>query len=434
MSGLIRGKIECVVPTSSTSYYYTQNVQAIFTNLYNYFTSHPNYTLIASFYGATSPQVPGGTAAGLGTGFWNNPNGSWGFNAFFVVRANATATRPYDVYHMFQWAGPTNYGSPQFGATAGTTALIQGSSTINGSLVGSANGVVLAHAAAIGIGGSGGSSLSPLNGNPWRGTSAANGADTKASTGPIWGAPSGGGTGVIIFPRSNNNHGGTVTLAQNMTLLVYWTGQTGIRYHIIGDDDSWILTVDYSDGNLYNLNYSGLYQPRTNLSIPYPYVVIDGGGTGLPLANNYTFGDVYGSLAGTTAYEGGIVNVLTGSSAGCQVDHYSVFNTQPDFWPNKQWGTSPGTFDMLDIPVGIYEIVGGQNQSGILGQIDFFREVYNVPTNGVLSDYSRLFVGANAVESPKYAIPWDKETKTIPRSGDTLQGYNFVAPSLSTLT
>lgn len=426
MSGLIRGKIECVYPSLGGSYYWAQNIQAIFTNLYLFFIGHPNYSLIASYYGVTT-QIPGSAGgSGSGTGYFNNPAGSWGFNAFFVVRANATAARPYDVYHMFQWSGPTNFGSPSFGTSTGTTALIQGSNSPQGG-----SGVYLGHAAAIGIGGTGGSALSPFNGNPWKGTSNANGTDTKASVGPIWGAPSGGGTGVIIFPRSNNNHGTYQSQAQNMALLLYYTGNNGTRYHIVADDDSWCLAIDYTDASVYNLSYSGIYQPRTNLTIPYPYVVMDGGNAALPWS--YAAGTVFGTVAGNGTYEGGIVNTLTGSSAGLQLDHYSAFTSLADFWPNKQFG-SPGTWDMLDMPIGIYEEMSGQNYSGLMGQIDFIRECFNIETNGVLSDYTRIAIGPNTQNAIKYMIPWDKETKTQPRSGVNIGGYNFVAPSLPSLS
>ena len=38
--------------------------------------------------------------------------------------------------------------------------------------------------------------------------------------------------------------------------------------------------------------------------------------------------------------------------------------------------------------------------------------------------------GSTTLAATKYSVPWDKETKTVPRSGNTRQGYSFVAPSL----
>src|SRR5579884_134895 len=207
MSGLVRGKIECYLNTFSRN----ALQQACFKLMYDYFTSHPNYTLIALQYGSTTQVTnsPAGSS-GTGTGFYDQAN-SFGYNAFFVVRSNATTTRPYDVYHMFQWSGAPNQGGQSFGTAPGAPALVNGSSQpVDG------NHTFMGYAAAIGIGGTGESSLSPNNGNPWKGTTNNNGADTKPSTGPIWGAPAGGGTGVIIWPRSNSNYGSHRQQTQNM--------------------------------------------------------------------------------------------------------------------------------------------------------------------------------------------------------------------------
>jgi len=427
VSGLIRGRVECVVPGIAVNLAWQVNAQACFKVLYDFFTSHPNYSLVASYYGVTSPLVfnsPTG-GSGTGTGFWDEAH-SFGFNAFFVVRAKATAARPFDVYHLFQWGGPTNYGAPSFGSSTGTTALIMGN---NGS---SGQAAYLGHQAAIGIGGTGGSALSPGNGNPWKGTTNANGTDTKPASTSIWGAPAGGGTGVIVFPRScDSNWGSFRTQAQNCGQIMNWAGASGqqTRWHVVADDDSFVIAIDFSDQGLYCMSYSGIYQPRTSISVAYPYLVID---TADALPFVYTAESIYGDVAGTATRQGGIVQALTGSVAGLQLDHYSSFATDVNFWPNRQFATP--TFDQLDVPVGIYEPSPGGSYSGMLGQIDFFREMYNVPTNAVSTDYSRIFVGGTAVATTKYAIPWDSQNKTVPRSGYQRQGVSFVGPALSTLT
>ncbi len=426
MSGQVRGRVECLTPSITTNLAWQVNAQACFKVLYDFFTSHPNYTLIASYYGVTSPLVfnaPTG-GSGTGTGFWDEAH-SFGFNAFFVVRANSTAARPFDVYHLFHWTGPINFGSPSFGTSAGTTALLQGSN----SPVGDAS-AYLGHQAAIGIGGTGGSALSPSNGNPWKGTTNANGTDTKPASTTIWGAPAGGGTGVIVFPRSNDSNWGTYrTQTQNCGQIMNWGGPTGqqTRWHVVGDDDSFVIAIDYADQGLYCMSFSGIYQPRSTMTVPYPYLVID---TADALPYTYTSTNVYGDVAGTSTRQGGIVQAVTGSVANLQLDHYSAFTTDVNFWPNRQFSST--TFDQFDIPVGIYEIQPGGSIAGMMGQIDFFREMYNVPTNGVSSDYTRIFVGGTGIATTKYAIPWDSVNRTVPRSGWQRQGISFVGPALST--
>jgi len=433
MSGLVRGKVECAINAGTAALNIDANnayfsrcalMQACFKGLYDYFTSHPNYSLIALQYGNTTG--PGFSSPGTGTNYYDTP-GSFGHNAFFVVRANATTARPYDVYHLFQWAGVTAWAANSgWNQSPGAPSLCAGYLFPNNSGVYAGVG----HAAAIGIGGTGGSALSTSNGNPWKGTQNANGTDTKPSTGPIWGAPAGGGTGVIIFPRSNDGATGAFkSQTQNLgTLFNCSTDGQLTRFHIVGDDDSWVLAWDWNDTSNYVLSYSGLYVPRANVTVPYPYCVIDSW-NGCPL--QYGDGTVYGDIVGISLNQGGIVSPLSGTCAQMQLDHYNVFTSDTNFWPDHCFNTL--SFNMLDIPVGIYEPYP-QQISGFLGQIDFFREMYNVPTNGVSSDYSRMFVGAPAIASSKYAIPWDKTTHTVPRSGNTRTGVTFVAPSLSTLT
>ena len=111
------------------------------------------------------------------------------------------------------------------------------------------------------------------------------------------------------------------------------------------------------------------------------------------------------------------------------MDHYGTFATDSNFWPDKAFNTV--TYNMLDIPVGCYEPYGAVNYTGFFGQIDFLREMYNVPAYGVTSDYSRVFIGEQALEQTKWAIPWDKATRTVPKSGITRNGVTFVAPSLN---
>jgi len=413
VSGLIRGKIECNVTTNFNRLFMAQ---ACFKLAYDYFTSHPNYTLIALNYGSTAG--PATTGAGTGTGFFDAP-ASFGYHAFFVVRSNATTTRPYDVYHLFQWSGSVNQGGGTFGSSPGNPGLVNGStSPVNG------NATYMGYAAAIGVGGTGGSVNSPNNGNPWKGTSAANGSDTKGAS--VWGVPPGGGTGVIIFPRSNSNFGSHRQLTQNMGGIIgaFQGTDPSIRLNFIGDDDSFAIMLDNETGGSQTLCYSGIYTARNNLTVPYPYCVI-GTYFGLPWSiSSTTSTSIFGDLAGTNSNQGGIVSPLSATVGPLIMDQYALVTQNSDFWPNRTF--SQPTFDEHDIPVAIYDFGGPSPTAGLVGQIDFLRLMYNVQTNGMKSDFSRIFLGSTTMADRKYSIPWDNQFNTVPRSGLTRNGVTFV--------
>jgi len=424
MSGLIRGKIECVINTGNRQ----SHTQVFFKNIYDFFSSHPNYTVIALQYGLTGSNLPGSTTSGTGTGYYDQAN-SFGYNAFFVVRANATTARPFDVYYLFQWAGSFN----QIGTNAalgaaigpGAPALANG----NSSPFGVNNNTSLIYQAAIGIGGTGGSGLSPNNGNPWKGTTNGNGLDLKTQLGPIWSAPAGGGTGVMIFPRSNSGMAGNgavgsfVSKAQNGAILyASSTDAKQTRLSIVGDDDSWAILNDDADNGTYFVSYAGLYVPRPNIAQnpPYPFCTFSTSD-----APPFSFADqsVYGDLAGTSNRQGGICSALSGTVLPLQLDHLvNNFLVDSNFWPDRQ---IPGTtYNEFPIWVGPFENAPLQ-QSGFMGQLTFLREMFNVPTNDTKSDFSRIFTGGTTLAASKISAPWDSQTNTVPRSGVNRTGVIF---------
>jgi len=399
-------------------------MQLFFTNLYNFFSTHPNYTLIALQYGSTL-NVPGSTSSGTGPNYYDSPS-SFGSSAFFVVRANATAARPYDVYHLFQWSGSNGDNvNFSFNASPGNPGLLNGSS---------ASGV--GHACAIGIGGTGGSALSTSNGNPWKGTQNGNGADTKSVTN-VWGPPPAGGTGVIIFPRSNSGATGAFRVSsalghygENCSELASFGNTTlqSCRMGIAADDDSFAIFWDPNNSNNWYMGYSGLYIPRPNVpSPPYPYCCIESS-VSLP----FSYGDTstYGDIAGNASQQGGVACPFTGSVASMQLDYlgntFMYNNANPsdtNFWPDHQM---PGLlYNEWQIPMGIYEVAPEQ-RSGFLGHIDFVRYMFNVPTADVKSDYSRIFLGSSTLVSIKCSVPWDSQNNTVPGTGTTRPGVTFV--------
>jgi hypothetical protein len=439
MSGLVRGKIECVLAPINRQ----DQTQEFFTNLYSFFSNHPNYTVIALQYGSSAANLPNSTSSGTGTNYYNQAN-SFGYNAFFVVRANATAARPYDVYYLFQWGGsPTQVGtSYELGASPGNPALAAGyayGNAVNG-VGGNTNYTTLIVQAAIGIGGTGGSSLSPNNGNPWKGTSNVNGADTKsaaaiAGAGPVWGAPSGGGTGVMIFPRSCDGAQGTTTIAGTYAHLAQDGGliyaldidtqQT--RMSIVGDDDSWCLMVDYTDNGNYYMIYSGLYVPRPNtqnVELNYPFVCLWAYQT-LPMP--FGVNNQYAPPTSSDQYMGGICNSVSGTVNSVSIDHYANnFVVDTNFNPDHQMANLGTVYNEWPIWVGQFENYGGTQLTGYLGQIVFIKEMYNVNTNDTKSDFSRIFIGSTTLAQSKVSVPWDSQNNTVPRSGTTVAGVTFV--------
>jgi len=450
MSGFVRGKVECFICNKDWNY----NAQNFFKNLYDFFTSHPQYKLIALNYGATNG--PAASGAGTGTGYCDqsttNGGATFGNNAWFVVRANATTVRPFDVYHYFQWCGGSSLTR---GATWNTSpaapSLIHG---LNNSSYNSAGAAGIGYQCAIGISGSGGTSGS-LGGNPWKGTTNANGADTKPSTPlPVWSAPTGGGTGVMIFPRSNDGDTGAFRASSTVghyaenCMQIFGTVSSApasnfdMRMHIIADDDSWVFWADPQDSlSSTVLTFSGIYVPRANQPVGaqssiIPYMVVGGcadGGTNMPWAD-HSSESIYGDIAGTQTQQGGIIGNTTASvrpvvieklwNFACGASDTNGIYYNPNF---AAFSGSKGNYDEFDFAVGIFETTP-QQISGYLGTLDFVRAAYNVPGNTPRWDFNRLFVGSQTVNDHKYSIPWDSQNFTFPRSGITRQGITFIRP------
>jgi len=454
MSGFIRGKIECYISTKNHNY----NMQQVFKNLYDFFTSHPQYTLISLNYGNTNG--PANTGAGTGTNYVDSTNdnltpaaATFGNNAFFVVRQNATQVRPYDVYHLFQWTGANNGTRGQsFGTGNGSPGLVNGLAVPINNNYGS-----LGHAAAIGVSGSVTASLGgttgSLGGNPWKGgmnaLTGVLGIDIKAQTGPIWGAPVGGGTGVMIFPRSNDGDTGAFRQLTQNTGGIYGginNQSNDVRMSIIADDDSWVFWCDTGDTNAAStvLSYSGIYIPRNDmpsgsLAGIIPYCVIDSFNAMPWSVGNQS---VYGDIAGTSAQQGGIIGNTTASVRPLVMDQSNAFMIDFNFHPNMQISASAGGlggttlagpysgggfFDEYNIPVGIFEATP-QQISGYLGEIDFVRTMFNVSTPGVRWDFKRAFFGDATIAQRKNSIPWDNQNRTVPRTGLTRAGITFIRP------
>lgn len=451
MAGHVRGTIECLLNANqsnavdNTSY----NTSFAFINLYNFFLNHSNCTIIASNYG----NNVSGTHGFAGTGFTYNqstPTTTTSYNAWFVVRMNATALRPYDTWHLFQWGGngggsstgqwePTSW---TFGESPGSPALICGGN------FSSFGGACIAHSCAVGIGGStGGSTLSNTNGygSPWNGTTNNNGADTKGST--VWTTPS-GGTSFLVYPRSNALPQGSYTAdTQNMISLVTISNAANgkMRQQILADDDSWVTLFDSTNTGNYQMASAGVYfaKPGLSASLINYYQFCHGYNTNITTLNyaDASTGSCYGTLVGTTDFEGGVGSYSYGSPTvrGIQFDQLQAFGTSTNTFPNLQ---NDGYYDELDIALGSidnttaaagYVNANPQNGpyfniNGYLGRINFIRQTYNVVANSVEDGYGRYYVGATATQAQqKYSVPWDNVNFTVPLTGTTPQGVTFVS-------
>jgi len=408
-------------------------MQAYFKNVYDVFASHPNVTMIALQYGATSPTVPGAVSAGSGSNYWDVAGGSFGFNAFFVARLNATLVRPFDVYYLVQWCGaPGIIASSGFGLAPGAPGQVQGLGS--GNSPGGNSWPCTAFQIAIGVGGTGGTTGSVGSGNPWKGgmnaLTGVLGIDTKAQSGPTWGAPPGGGTGVIVFPRSNvGSNGAFRSQTQNCASITYFQSDVQQqRYSIVADDDSVVFINDFSDNGNYFLTYGGMYSARPNVSasvIQYPYMMLGMGSNAPVLPLTFTDQQVYGDVAGTANNQGGIAGMASASCASMQLDHLvNNFLVDTNFWPDRQMFAGGTYYNEFPIMVGVFEQQPVQ-QSGYLGQLTFLKEMYNVATNDTKSDFSRIFLGTTTLAQSKISAPWDSQNNTVPRSGTGRAGTNF---------
>jgi hypothetical protein len=236
----------------------------------------------------------------------------------------------------------------------------------------------------------------------------------------------------MVFPRSNNGNspsgqqvgahqqsrqnGGSIYGLQNDT--------TQTRMGIVGDDDSWAIIIDYTDTQASPyLAYAGLYVPRPNIAqnIPYPFCCIFDWNN-IPIAVSDQ--NIWGDIAGTSNQQGGIAMPGTGSVGQLQLDYLqNNFAVDSNFAPDRQM---PGSaYNEWPIWCGVFE-PWPQPMSGYLGQIEFIKVVYGVPTNDTKSDFSRIFFGTTTVASQKISFPWDSQNNTVPRSGNTRQGVTFV--------
>lgn len=396
MAGPVRGKIDCYINTGSR---YTNN-QNLFKNIYDFCLSHPNMSLIARYGGVS------GTAASVDYHDGTNPFLS---NAWFVFRMNDATlesgaanpyayggTRTYPWYIYCQWCRGDqqnwNAGSSNPSSIDGTTSIGGGSAAVGAQF-------------AIPVGTTPGTSEVAWNGAGTLGT------NTKGS--PVWRTTAGtpaGFQGSYVFPRSSSPGGSYNTNRENCISVNFSSSDGPYRQHIIADDDSLVLVTDVDDDGSPFVCYFGLYTLRSGVSMTYPMVCWH---DTIPQAQGTNFGTTTGLFR-----QGGIaLNTLTDNVRGVQFsrldDWHNIFSQ-----PNNMFATE--LYDEWSIPVLVNE---SPSFFGLVGQIDFVREVYDWSMNDSNTGRTRIALGSNSSQGTKLLLPWNGTA--IPRQNFTRAGITF---------
>lgn len=350
MSGTLVGVVDSLINGANTPLF-SDRYKNAFSNLYKFMQRHVtvgNATLHASNFGS------GGTGFDYHDGA--NPSGE---NAWAVYKflASASSVRTTDFYVLIQWAYSSTFGASPGNPGAGDIADMIG--------------VAMAYR--------------EDNGDPWNGTTNANGADTKGT--PVW-----TGTGLHVFPERNES-GSWSTNKEGLkyVLLPDTGGGADYRTFFVGDADGLLILGDADDDNdLDSLQtmYLGVYTPRADLTIPNPYVLIS---------------DITGS--GTRIDQHGGVMSVTESLGVTGVQLY---------FPTSSTFGSPETLDggskWLDFP---YYLIRPQSEDaveyGLLGHLptDLVRLNYGVPNYTVNAAFTRAIMGeTNSNGSTKLSIAY----------------------------
>ncbi len=398
MSGTIRGRIDCYSNTGSQH----TNAQTIFKTVYDFFKSHPNMSEIARSGGT------GGTAAS--TGYWDAADPFRG-QAWFVFRMNdatlenGSANAVYGGTRTFPWYVYVQLTRGDI-ATAYNSGAASPCMLDNNASISSSDSMVLIQFA-IPLGTIAGTSEVAWNGGGSMGT------NTKGS--PVWkttaGSPS-GFQGSYVFPRSNNTGGTHATNRENCSVLCYiGNNASPVRYHMVADNDSIVLlTEPGDDANGVIYNYFGLFTPRDGITHPVPMVHLQG-------VYPPTAGSVMGPTTGVNPGGGVPMAALANGVRGVTIGRYDEWLTIFGA-PNKVYTTE--VYDEWNIPVISSET---PTWYGLLGEVSFIREAFNLSTYDLTTGKTRAAFGSDTPVSLKLTIPWNGIT--TPRSNFTREGISF---------
>lgn len=354
MSGTLVGVVDC---------YHTVNAangnKNTFVNLYTFMQRHVtvgNATLHASNYG--------NGASGFDYHDGANPAGenAW---AVFKFLASASSIRTTDFYVLIQWA--TN---SSFGASPGNPGSIENAT-------GDGVGIIMAYR--------------EDNGDPWNGTTNANGADTKGT--PVW-----TGTGLHVLTKYNET-GARSTNKEDLVQLWDLGAASSTRVHMCGDADGMWFAYDgafgsTADDDIESLTYLGVYTPRSDLTVPNPYIIA---GNMLNVLN--------GSFLDATPDDNGHMGIDQSRGAvGFRVIRLGFISSieQPEDLSNG--------LEFVDLPL---YIVRKQSEDaveyGLLGHFptDIVRLAYGPANGSANAAFTRAFLGNSATAfDHKFSLAW----------------------------
>lgn len=379
-----------------------------FVSLHNFLSgtcSSIGVTRIASNYGS----------GGTGFGYWDtSPSATPGTNAWAVFRFG-NAQIPFNV--LIQVVNINSANVTTLGANTNVTvpaSNVGNQSTYYGVLITVAQ---------------------RLDGtNPWAGGTANVGADAKATT--VW-TP--GTSTLIAYPRTNSVGGGFATNREGCMNLNYVNLQVatggandqtndiynyGTRSQFLADENN-LLIVDDTGANGNNKHfYFGKYVPRPGVNPQAPYVCMnqmyqlhD------PIVARYNYGSVNQTVGvnnyATTIGDGGICHPTASNGVKLVYPDY-VANAMSTFYQPNRTVTNQSRYELFPVYIGMNE----STTVGLLGSIDFFRLISNVPTYYTNSEKTlAVFGGSSGNTTTKLAIPWDG--KTSPGSGISREGIDF---------
>lgn len=348
--------------------------QAMFTNTYNFLQQNVaagNATLHASYFGT------GGTGFDYHDGANPSRENAW---AVFKYLASASTERTYDFYVMIQWADTSSFGSG-----GGSPGRLSG---------GTQDGCGICMA------------VRQDGGDPWGGTTAADGTDTKSAT--VW-VP--GGSTVSVVDRGCGSPPGAtvgnyVTNLENMLKYTDFSTSSGdSRSHFYGDADILCCFADFSTDHAYSSGFRlGVYTPPAGLNTATPLFAMVSLGGSVPQD-----GAAHGNSTGALAAGGGILGRNPASGAGILDTRYNTdYTTQQ---PNVQYTLDAGTplFDVFP-----YEFsYGDGSEEGFLGLLDtsVLGVVRGVPSGSTTTTFDTAYLSSGTTTaSDNYAIPWDGAT------------------------
>jgi len=359
MSGTLVGVVDCL-HTSGAVPLLVDRQQNVFVNVYDFMQRHVtvgNAALHASNFGS------GGTGFDYHDGA--NPAGE---NAWAVFRflASASSIRTTDFYVLIQWAE-----NSAIGASPGDPGSFENGTFTDGI------GIMMAYR--------------EDGGDPWNGTTNANGADTKGT--PVW-----TGTGLHVMSEYNET-GARSADKEDLSLLLDTSSSTSVRFHCCGDADGMWFARDGGFGNsisgtLDQVAYLGVYIPRAGLAVSSPYIFGSNVISVLPASQSMVTGDASGHI-GTDASQGVYayrVHKLT----------FAEQLQQPEDIGNG--------LEYVDLPLYVSSLAVNESMNkGFIGSLspDIIRLAYGPANGSANAAFTRAFLGDSATAADyKFSLAW----------------------------